>query len=495
MKKKNPKPVKNPKPGKVRRPKKAAVEDAEESQEVVAPPKLARMPKLEKTVETLKIVAAYISTAEDVEEWLQSDEEIKELEQQCSTISNLLRTKIASRNINGAWDPRPIEELEQFYIFRDGAKSLKVLSTVEEFDCVSTGRYTSRRAFAMIRKAKSFFPEMCALGGRLEGLQPHPKLLDSTYWTDEVQKFGDSIEFKFRSNGFDAHHGNQMGSSFASHAEKQLILWWSFRVFQKKFPKETPSIKKIYKLGRLNLKHECEILIDREPCGCCDSFRTEIEYQTGIKFEFVLVRGLGKITPYRNESGQLMFPTTVTIDDTPDQDNTFQASIDISRSNFRVEIPRRLATEFVQAATSTMSSESDVVVRAEKFPKAQGDVPQQKTRGRPRLSGVFRVENQPPKGNNTMIVKPQQHRTSRRIHEDLWDADWTPQGSSTRSPKTPQRPEFPTGLRTPDSELFSDEARKQAKEMKDKRKRKEREAQLVTSPTAAKKIRSFMHSG
>ena len=90
MKKKNAKPVKNPKPGKVRRPKKAAVEDAEESQELVALPKLARMPKLEKTVETLKIVAAYISTAEDVREWLQSDEEIKELEQQCSTISALL---------------------------------------------------------------------------------------------------------------------------------------------------------------------------------------------------------------------------------------------------------------------------------------------------------------------------------------------------------------------------------------------------------------------
>jgi hypothetical protein len=70
MKKKNLKSVKSLKLGKVRRPKKAAVEDAEESQVPVAALKLSRMLKLEKTIETLKMVAVYILTTEDVREWL-----------------------------------------------------------------------------------------------------------------------------------------------------------------------------------------------------------------------------------------------------------------------------------------------------------------------------------------------------------------------------------------------------------------------------------------
>lgn len=263
--------------------------------------------KIIRAIEGAAAHLANIGNEEDVADWLDDNgftdqEELQTLRRACTAISTLLRAKASPIS---AESEASAKELDQYYVFRSGSRSVKLLSPIESLRCNSY--YTRRKVLGFLRRKGEMFPLMMALPGWTPCADPHPKLLDSEIWCEYVLQVAANLDHHFQSGSFDRVHNKRDGTTYASHVEPKLVLWFACYLLTKRMG-EKLNLRKLWLLRRLETRIEAEIIISEEPCHSCKKFTEVIELVTGLKFTFKVCTNLGTLKHYRNIHGQKQYP-------------------------------------------------------------------------------------------------------------------------------------------------------------------------------------------
>jgi hypothetical protein len=263
--------------------------------------------KKEKFLRAFKEVTSCLKSVEDeedVEDWMGdmgiSGEDIKNVRKSCEAISNLLRVKEkpvkTTRQDN--------ETLDQYFVLRQGYRSVILLAPVESLRCNS--RYGKKKVLGVLRKVGMACPLKLAFPGWKNCADAHDRLLDSELWAERVLKFAKHIDHRFKDNGFDQYHKKEIGASYASHVEPKLMLFFACRLFVNRVG-EPLNLRKLHLLRRLQSGTEAEIIVSEEPCTDCKKFQEVIELVTGLKFKVKVCQNLGILKRYRNDKGAKIY--------------------------------------------------------------------------------------------------------------------------------------------------------------------------------------------
>jgi hypothetical protein len=263
-------------------------------------------PKIIRTLEAAATFLQGIGGEEDAADFLDENgltdaDVIQNLQKSCSAISKLLRARAAPITENEA--SRSCRD--QYFVYRASSRAVMLLAPVESFRCNSY--YTNNKVLGFIRRPGEAFPLMMAFPGWKNCAEAHPKLLDSEIWHDYVLQFAENIDHDFRTDGFDLYHGKKKGSSYASHVEPKLLLWFVCHLYTKKTNKP-PNLRRLHVLRRILSGIEVEIVISEEPCRSCQLFKEEIEIVTGVKFTFKVCSNLAVLKAYRDTYGRKRYP-------------------------------------------------------------------------------------------------------------------------------------------------------------------------------------------
>jgi hypothetical protein len=341
-------------------PQKASVEAAISGEEgelgirkvTVPKPDPIRKVKPKKVIGALKAAASHLAnirSLEDVEVWLEEngineEESLAVLRNSCKTVADLLSVQNPSTNENSQHVSGTLAHLGQFYIYRNGTKRVELLAPVDVFHAGKN--YAAKKGFGFVRRTGSYFPVLYAVSGWADGLQPTSKLLDSRYWTEEVMAFTSHWEIKLRSDGFDVYKGEPFGKSDASHAEKQLMLAYAYRLLHKATG-IAPSFKKLQHIRGMNIHKEADIVLNDKPCFGCRSFQKELEFISGIKYNLVEVPSLGNIVPVKNSRGYKTWKTRVQVqiedrgEEESDEGGVAEAEEEEERCLYAEKLPHR----------------------------------------------------------------------------------------------------------------------------------------------------------
>lgn len=241
-----------------------------------------------------------VGDAQDVETYLAEDGELDEerlrgLQEQCSTIAKLLAAKIPSTRVctsvisATSSVPSTIASYDDFFVYKAASKFLYVNMPVEVFR--GNGRLNDVKVLGFIRR-KAGFPLMFALPGWSECTDPHPRMLDSVVWAENVKFFTDFHDLEFGRKVWDDIHNKEHGHTYRCHVELRLMIWFACYTLVKTQPSLQLSSWKA-KIGRLHqLKDlvknvEAEIILSKAPCKSCRRFRRFFQRYTGLSFKYV----------------------------------------------------------------------------------------------------------------------------------------------------------------------------------------------------------------
>jgi len=284
-------------------------------------------------------------------------DDIMRLKEFIDRFSRLLREK-------GGKSPAPnrgtLVGMEDYFLLRDGGHTMTLLAPVEI--PFKPGWSMKRKVFGFVRRHDSYFPLICSISGSSVPADNHnhEKLLDSSVWTEQVHRLGTFYRHRFRLNGFDEHHGHPKGTSFASHVEPKLMLWYACRLFTKlnggeplPLDEQVDMVPGGLKLLIGNTKPKADIFVTRNPCTDCDKFRLLMKKKTGIEFSFIVMANLGKRSETRDEKGRHVYMS-------PDEDEGEDIEKDIEKrmprilsSSFRVIITQNRETQLAVQGPST----------------------------------------------------------------------------------------------------------------------------------------------
>ena len=265
--------------------------------------------KLLPAVQVVASCLRSLGNEETVEDYLEDMgisevEEISVLRRSTTAISNLLNAKAYPVETDGQ-DFRDLKELDQYFVFRQGSSRVMLVAPMESFRC--NKRYSKNKPLGVLRRPGYCDPLMLAFPGRKACADAHDKLLDSEIWAEYVHKFAKHIEFKFRGDGFDKWHDKEEGSSFASHVEPKLMLFFACYLLVNRMGHEL-NLHMLWLLHNLKSRIEADIFISEEPCTDCKRFKAAIETHTGLKFSLKVCQNLGILKPYRDEKGRRKYP-------------------------------------------------------------------------------------------------------------------------------------------------------------------------------------------
>ncbi|TAQ84160.1 hypothetical protein B7494_g7507 [Chlorociboria aeruginascens] len=266
----------------------------------------ARKVKPGEILAALKLAAERLSslgTSEDVQKWLKEHgfedcEDLKDLQEHCSSINKLLRTRFPSptKVVTIKKSPGILEALiqNQYFVFRGPGQVVMVLAPVEIYRGTAN---LSAKTFGFVQERGGFVPRMCAVSGYTDNVEAHEKVLDSEYWTQQVLLFGLSHRYAFRSGPFDNRQKVPSGTEFASHVEKKLMLFWAMRLLMK-FCK-SDCVGMLPQLCRIKSSDkEVDLFIagvSEYMCDCCSEFQKRLEEVTGIKYTVHVIPNLAKL--------------------------------------------------------------------------------------------------------------------------------------------------------------------------------------------------------
>jgi hypothetical protein len=297
-------------------------DDDAEVDELAAPQYLIcgssiRARKTQNIMKDLDTAIAYLSNmgdAEDIESWLRShgfedDADVNALEEKCGTIFNLLRARHEKTKSNKSPN-HGFGDFEDFLFFRDGRTRIKVLAPVEIFQADHEIR---NKTLAFIRQEGNYWPIKWSLSGKKTRVFGHSKMLDNEFWSQETLRFGEHIYHKFRASGWESGRGDAMGTDFAGHAEKMLMLERAYDTLVK-FTGEHHDydydilVKRLHQLRKMKPRITFEIGQDRWPCGCCQKFQDHLQTITGLRFKFIIVPNLGILKHEQDRRGRYVLP-------------------------------------------------------------------------------------------------------------------------------------------------------------------------------------------
>jgi len=155
----------------------------------------------------LKKAAAAISTiggAQGFQHWVEDnldEAEIEEIHESYTTISSLVRPKIAPAQVVTSNLPsgvnrtdETLESLGSCYIFRS-ASYVKILGPIETFKAAKGKSLSGKTLAFMEMTGREGVTMMCALSGYSKCVRDHDRILDSRLWTDEIMRFSDFYEY------------------------------------------------------------------------------------------------------------------------------------------------------------------------------------------------------------------------------------------------------------------------------------------------------------
>ena len=269
-----------------------------------------------KAIRRLVLALSGIESIDDLETWMKDSgviaeggEDITQLKEFLDRMSKVLRAK-NGKHSESQGTRETLSGMEDFFLFRDEGHTMTLLAPVEL--PFKLGCNIKKKVFGCIRRHGAYFPLICSISGSSAPANNliHPKLLDSAVWTEQVHRLGTFFRHRFRCDGFDEYHGHPKGTSYASHVEPKLMLWYACRLFTKLTGGEPlPLDEQVDMLpGGLKLligttKPKAEVLVSRKPCTDCEKFQQLMTRKTGIEFKFIILANLGKLREGKDQKG------------------------------------------------------------------------------------------------------------------------------------------------------------------------------------------------
>lgn len=298
-------------------PKPATVEEAgssdEQEHEEVGrgPVKATKSHALRTLPEFQKLLETTIFTLEELEVWIRQHEfedndTVSMVVEKCMTLSKLLRASKTPRAV-APTGMGIFQDFDQFFFYRNGCK-LMVLPPLEVFN--SSNAISRKKVVGFVRREGATNPLVYSISGFDGYLNPHPKLLDSQEWTNEVFRFGSFHGHQFRTNGWDRFHGKVDGAAAASHVEPKLMLFYACRLLGKLTGIQTIAEQgsRLYKLRDIRPSPNAEIFLSRAPCESCKRFQELVEDITAIKFTIRVCANVACVSLSRDRHGYKVLP-------------------------------------------------------------------------------------------------------------------------------------------------------------------------------------------
>ena len=395
-------------------------------------PKTRRvLDSLDEAFTTLEVLSAYLSQIEktgNVTDWMEANNcsskgYIKQFLQKINVVARLLESKDEADDAAPA--PAPPHEApmflaakDQYFTYRGLNRSLMLLAPMEIFQGIEG--YSTKKVLGFVRLKGNPYPEMCALPGWTPCALEHPKLLDSEFWTDQVQIFAEFVGHKFTNGSFDKHHKVPVGTTFASHVEPKLILFMACREFEKLIGEEL-HLGQLWKLNRLKSTMEAEVIISEAPCRDCLRFKIMVEELTGLKFSIKLAPNLGQLKPQRDARGSRFYGLTASDDglDEEPEDEIVQLEKPTTGRRVEVQIPAR---QVVRTITERSTIETCIQSTPRKRNHESAFTPPSRgTRSQVIVHKIapFPTRNSPSKANTLKKRYEQQHQLDKLEDEIL----------------------------------------------------------------------------
>ncbi|CZR56993.1 uncharacterized protein PAC_06882 [Phialocephala subalpina] len=465
--------------------------------------------KLTGMVENLAATLAAIGDPEDVKNFLSHEglgaEDIKHLHQNCQNLKTSLQNLGKQSDTFTQRVPSTIEHYDKYMVYRSssGPKMLYLLGVVEAFRPNHTA-YSRRKVVGFVRTKGTTMPLQCALSGYFQQLEDHPRMLDTDFWLNEVKHWAEVLDHDFRVGPWDRQHGRDDGDGYASHVEPTLFLFYASHLVGKYIGTNgdiRKTLKSMWRLRLMDQKFEAEVFLSKPPCKQCEKFQKDIEDLTGIKFTYIIMNNLAEVFPAKDAIGYDKLPRFAGEEDKENfmqELEFFLENRDASKkgkSKIAIEVPQSSKQQKPQAQKPRTHETQQPTPQSEKHSNAQALVQASN-------EGIMSSQVTPTYSRVITTSKTIQKRKIQSftyenpntivLPDDSDESEYEPPVPRSRTktyssyPNTPKNRSSMTGLHTPGSEPFSVEARKRAKELREK---KRRANDVQESPSAAKKAR------
>ncbi|KAK0125318.1 hypothetical protein ONS95_000655 [Cadophora gregata] len=463
------------------------------------PPNASREKEVLRGLEKAAKILTSLGAQADVKGILQhvasrNDNSSIQLQDHCATISALLSPSSSTSTLAYSRElPDTIQFYNQYFAHLGPGRRLYVLRPVEVLQ--GNTNLTRRKVTGFIQHKGSNFPLKYALPGWTQCVDNHPNVLDSDFWTKEVQRWGSFHNHHFPNHPFDEYHGKDKGHACASHVEPRLMLWYAcdrLCVLRGIDKPVRVLLGELFRLRDYDEKIEAEIFLTRAPCKKCLEIKKLIEDYTRIIFHIRVIPTLGELQLERSKHGWVTFSRYAQVNDDDRSEPDMEDAEFEEDGEEEVEVLERQKT--VEKTKSTFA----VVIRGNpNTPEKQAKSKQQQLT--------------PPSTGSSTVTKTSTLTQKRRIHSFSYQpanallvgsrsqdsdsdiSDYQPPSSSQRktesiNAKTPNQDRYSSGSTSHNSSPFGAEASRQAKLLKKERERKRR-AQGEVSPSLGKKAR------
>ncbi|KAI6710523.1 hypothetical protein PZA11_003171 [Diplocarpon coronariae] len=364
--------------------------------------------------------------------------------------------------------PSTIHLYDKYFAYQGPCKQLYIMRPVDVIQ--GNVKLTRKKVAGFIKDKSSNFPLKYALPGWVTCHEYHPKVLDSGFWTEEVQRWGEFHNHNFPSHPYEMTHLKPKGHASASHVEIRLMLWYACERLKELQKVEKPIralLGELWRLRDYNQKAEAEIFLTRPPCEPCLEIIKLIEEYTRITFHIRHMPNLGELQPIK-KNGWVTFDRYAPNPEDEEKEEPIQV----------------VEEEIVQK--SKRSSTMEVIIQSKPAPLLSTSFQQIHER---EISTITKTSTKAPK--SMLISSSSQNRPDLSESEE---SDYQPQSSKPKKLKPVKARKRPSiqqyGLPMPDDSPFSAQARKQAELLRgEKKMKKKRARESEVSSMCSKKSR------
>ncbi|KAK2629270.1 hypothetical protein QTJ16_000090 [Diplocarpon rosae] len=361
--------------------------------------------------------------------------------------------------------PSTIHLYDKYFAHQGPSKQLYILRPVDVIQ--GNVRLKRSKVTGFIQHKGSNFPLKYALPGWVACHEYHPKVLDSGFWTEEVQRWGEFHNHNFQGNPYEQYNQKPRGHANASHVEIRLMLWYACERLKELQGVEKPIRALLGELWRLRNydRTAAEIFLTRSPCQPCLEIIKLIEEYTGITFHICHMPNLGELQPVKR-NGWVTF------------DRYAPNSEDEDEEPFQV-----VEEEIIQKNKRTATME--VIIQSKPTPLLSNSLQHTHKGKSSNFTETFTETRK-------SVVVP----SSSQIQSDLSDSevsDYQPRRSKSKRLKPVKANKIPSmrqyGLPMPDDSPFSAQARKQAELLRGEKLKKKRARESEVLSMCSKKSR------
>ncbi len=242
----------------------------------------------------------------ELEEFRNSCGELYKLLQK-GTIQPKLKPTLKNKRSDGTCD--------DVYFLRDPGTRGVVLVAEEAFQMDTA---ITSKVFGFVRIQGHGVPLKYSFAGVSPiNSRKHKKLLENPVWQGLVSKWADANGQLFKKGPYEEKHGVKPGTYSAAHVEPKLIIWFCCKILREILPqyKYSSFDEQIKVLWRIRTSMEdrehritAEIILNRQPCQGCCSFRDIVEEYTGLRFKLLECATVGISPLGQNKHRQKSYP-------------------------------------------------------------------------------------------------------------------------------------------------------------------------------------------